>query len=165
MKTSKICSILWVNLLFISMVSSASAQETLKEILEKNKWEKIIGTWVDEGTKGQAIETTYAWKIKDRVIEIVTKEGKNKEVALMGVNAKTGDVFHMGAKSDGSSSLGTWKFSKTGDATLGVAFTDGNGQQGGIEIRFEWLDDNSMTLTIGLPDPIDIEMVRKKKSR
>lgn len=165
MKTSKIFSILWVNLLFISMVSSASAQETLKEILEKNKWEKIIGTWVDEGTKGQAIETTYAWKIKDRVIEIVTKEGKNKEVALMGVNAKTGDVFHMGAKSDGSSSLGTWKFSKTGDATLGVAFTDGNGQQGGIEIRFEWLDDNSMTLTIGLPDPIDIEMVRKKKSR
>jgi len=34
-----------------------------------------------------------------------------------------------------------------------------------LEFRFEWLDDNSMMLTIGLPDPIEIELVRKKKNR
>ena len=165
MKWSRLVLILGIHAFLLGNAASAAAQETLQEILQEQKWEKIIGTWVDEGTKGQAIETTYAWKIKDRVIEVVTKEGKNTEVALMGVNAKTGDVFHMGAKSDGSSSLGTWKFSKTGDATLGVAFTDGNGEQGGIELRFEWLDDNAMTITIGLPKPIEIEMVRKKTGR
>jgi len=165
MKSSKIFTVLCVNLFLIAIASPGSAQETLKEILEEKKWEKIIGTWVDEETKGQAFESTYTWKIKDRVIEIMTKAGENTDVALMGVNAKTGDVFHMGAKSDGSSSLGTWKFSKTGDATLGIGYTDGNGKQGGLEFRFEWLDDNSMMLTIGLPDPIEIELVRKKKNR
>ena len=58
MKSSKIFTVLCVNLFLIAIASPGSAQETLKEILEEKKWEKIIGTWVDEETKGQAFEST-----------------------------------------------------------------------------------------------------------
>ncbi|MCP4080119.1 MAG: hypothetical protein GY743_07715 [Planctomycetaceae bacterium] len=102
------------NLLFcvslcIILPSITSANDNLRDILRKSKWDGIIGTWVDQASNGGALETTYAWKIKDRVIEVVTKEAEKESVALIGVNAKTHDVFQMGATSDGSSSLGNWR--------------------------------------------------------
>ncbi|MCP4464219.1 MAG: hypothetical protein GY819_15615 [Planctomycetaceae bacterium] len=102
------------NLLFcvslcIILPSITSANDNLRDLLRKSKWDGIIGTSVDQASNGDAPETTYAWKIKDRVIEVVTKEAEKESVALIGVNAKTHDVFQMGATSDGSSSLGNWR--------------------------------------------------------
>ena len=103
------------------------AAEKLSDILREHKWDAVIGTWVDAETKGKGMTTTYAWKIEDRTVEITTKygaeSGVRETVALMAVNAKTGQVVHMGADSDGGTSLGEWKVEDNGDAVLGIVFT------------------------------------------
>ena len=163
MQIFKIKNLLVCASLCIIMPSFASANENLKDMLRKSKWDGIIGTWVDRASNGDAFETTYAWKIKDRVIEVVTKEAGKESVALIGVNAKTNEVFQMGAASDGSSSLGNWKFKDDGTAVLGMVFTAGDGSEGALEIRLHLDDKDAMTITIVLPQPIEIEMVRVAK--
>ena len=91
--------------LLLTPASQASAGEKLSDILRDSNWEGIIGTWVDAESKGAAFKAKYAWKIKDRVIEITTKDANRESVALMGVNGKTGEVFHMGVDGEGTSSF------------------------------------------------------------
>jgi hypothetical protein len=142
--------------------SPLSAAEKLSDILRKHQWEGIIGTWIDADTKGEASKVTYVWKIKDRVIEVATKGNDLETVALMGVNAKTGEVFHMGADSAGASSLGKWEIADNGDAVLQLLFTGGDGEQGALSIRHHREDKDTMIVTVELPEPITFKMIRAK---
>ncbi len=142
------------------LTANTMAAEKLSDLLHQSKWEGIIGTWVDANSMGSAVKTTYAWKIEDRVIEVTTKQKDKEDVGLIGVNAKTDEVFFMGASSDGTSSLGKWEIDGNGDAVLGVLFTTGEGEQGGLSIRHHLEDKDTMTVTIELPDPIEFKMVR-----
>jgi hypothetical protein len=93
-------------LLSTSVVTpTATAADTLMSKLRSVGWDGIVGTWVDPETKGKKMTNIYRWKIKDHVIEVVTNDGSTETVALMGVSGKTGDVFHMGADSSGTSSF------------------------------------------------------------
>ncbi|MEO2049375.1 MAG: hypothetical protein ABGX16_22690 [Pirellulales bacterium] len=152
-----------VSSLLLTANSHASAAEKLSDILLEAKWDGIIGTWVDADTKGATVNATYAWKIKDRVIEVTTKQGNQETAALMGVNGKTGAVFHMGADSDGTSSLGEWKVEDNGDAVLGIVFTSGDGEDGALSIRHHRVDKDTILVTIELPQPIQFKLIRAKK--
>ena len=77
-------SALFATVLLIA-ASTAPAAETLGELLREAKWDGLIGTWVDADTNGENVKTTYAWKFKDRLIEVTTKMGTTEAVALMGV--------------------------------------------------------------------------------
>ena len=151
--------------LFIALLvtsSNLSAVEDLNDALRDSKWNGIIGTWVDADSNGAAIKTTYAWKIKNRVIEVTSKEGQKETVSLMGVNAKTGKVFQMGADSDGGSFLGEWKMESNGDAVLGIGFTAPDGSEGLLNIRQKMVSQDAMMITIELPQPITFKMIRSK---
>lgn len=134
----------------------------LGEILQQSQWDRLIGTWVDEDTQGAALKTTYAWKIKDRVIEVTNKESQKESVGLMAVNRKSGDVFQVGGDSTGTTYLGQWEFEPGEDATLGVRYTSGEGEEGSLSLRYHLEDDNTLLLTVELPQPIQIRMVRAK---
>ncbi len=134
--------------------------QTLGDILRQSKWDRIIGTWIDADTNGAALKSTYSWKIKDRVIESTSKEPNNESVALMAINAESGEVFHTGADRNGTSFTGNWQLPKDGDAVLEVAFTSGSGDKGSIKIRYHLANDNTLELTIELPQPITIKMIR-----
>ncbi len=157
-----ICSVVFTSLIALA-APQASAAEKLSDVLREAKWDGIVGTWVDADTKGEAFKTIYAWKVKDRVIEITTKERSKESVALMGVNGKSGEVFHMGADSDGSSSLGTWQVKDNGDAVLGIVFTSGDGQEGALSIRHHLADKDTVVVTIELPQPIKFKLIRAAK--
>lgn len=151
--------------LFVTPSTPATAADKLIDVLREAKWDGIIGTWVDPETKGRRTQTTYEWKIQDRVIEITNKQGNKQQVSLMGVNAKTGEVFHMGADSDGGSSIGKWEIGKDGDAVLGVAFTAGDGKVGAFKMRHRLEDKDSMSVTLELGRPITFKLVRQSTSR
>ena len=51
---------------------------------------------MDADTRGKTVNTTYALMSEDRVIEITTNQGDLESVALMVMNAKTGEAFRMG---------------------------------------------------------------------
>ena len=145
--------------------AAGSKSQTLGDILRQSKWDRLIGTWIDADTKGAGLKSAYSWKIKDRVIESTSKEPNNESVALMAVNAESGEVFHIGADRNGTSFLGKWELSKDGDAVLEVAFTSGTGDKGSIRIRYHFANDDSLVLTVELPQPITIKMIRFNEAR
>ena len=108
---------------------------------------------------------TYAWKIKDRVIETRTKERHKESVALMCVNAKNGAVFHMSVDSLGSSAIGEWKVDDKGDAVPGMLYTGPDGRGGFLSVRYHFDDQNTITMTVELPQPIAIKIIREKPKK
>ena len=73
--------------------------KTLSEVLERADWNRLVGTWVDEGSKGEGLKMSVTWKIKDRVLESESIDSGRTSVSLISVNAQNGDVFHVGADS------------------------------------------------------------------
>ncbi len=144
------------------LASQASAIEDLNDVLRDTKWNRIIGTWVDEGTKGAGLKLEYVWKIKNHVIEQTRTEGTKKEVSLIGLNAKTGKIFQVGADSSGGSYLSEWTTKTNGDAIIGIGFTSPDGQNGALSIRQRLEGNDAMVITVELPEPIVIKMVRDK---
>lgn len=157
-------SIIFFCFIISAMLSSsqATANETLKDKLKEAGWDGVIGTWVDEGTGGRTYTVTYAWKIQDRVIEVLTKDTTNETVALMGVNAQNGQIFHMGADKQGASSLGEWKVDADGSALLNLIFTGGDGAQGTLQMRHKFVAEDKMEITVQLAQPLRFTLVRKK---
>lgn len=145
---------------FSPAAREVNAAEKLSDILREHDWDGIVGTWGDAETGGESFSVSYVWKIEDRVIEVTTKYEDRESVALMGVNAMSGEVFHMGADSGGGSSLGKWEVDDNGDAILGLLFTGGNGEQGAMSIRHHRVDDNTLVVTIELPEPITVRLIR-----
>ncbi|HCN09636.1 MAG TPA: hypothetical protein DIT01_17050 [Lentisphaeria bacterium] len=147
---------------------ACAAAENLGDVLRESGWDRIIGTWVDAETKGSRNKTTYAWRFKDRVIEITSWDswdGEKESVSLIGLNPRTGDVFNLSADSQGASSLGRWTVGKDGEAILDLMFVSGEGQEGILRIRQAFKDNDTLIVTIDLPEPIVFEMVRVKKSQ
>jgi hypothetical protein len=145
-----------------SFTTQATAADNLKSKLKEAGFDGIIGTWVEESSNGKNYAAVYTWKIEDRVIEVRTKDPSNETVALMGVNAASGQVFHMGADKQGASSLGKWKVDADGSAVLGVAVTGGDGRPFTLQLRHKMIGRDKMQVTIQLPQPIRMTLVRKK---
>ena len=144
---------IWVAGVVLLTASQAAAAENLGEILREAKWDGIVGTWVDPDTKNA---TKFSWKFRDQVIEIRSKESGKESIGLMGVNGKTGKVFHMGADSEGTSVLGEWEFEED-DAVLNFLFTDERGQEGAMSVKYHRTDADNMVVTVhfpGVPEPV-----------
>ena len=155
--TTTCCATMAVVLAFAS--PSAVASDNLGNVLRETGWDRIIGTWVDAETRGAKSRTTYSWRFKNQVIETTSKEGRKNSVSLMGHNPNKGEVFHVSADDKGGSSIGRWTFEKD-EATLGLLFVTGTGDEGGLKIRMRLEDDDTMIVTIDLPDPIVFKRIR-----
>ncbi len=142
------------------LTSQASAVEDLNDVLKETKWSGLIGTWVDEATQGRGLTIRAAWKIKNHVIEFTQKEPQKETVSLICLQAKTGKIVQMGAASDGSSFLAEWTTKSTGEAVVGIGFMAPDGSEGVLNIRQKIDGNDKMVITIELPQPITINMVR-----
>ena len=140
--------------------TSASAVEDLNDVLKATKWSGLIGTWVDEASQGQGLTIHAAWKIKNHVVEFTQKEPQKETVSLICLQSKTGKIVQMGAASDGSSFLAEWTTKSTGEAVVGVGFMAPDGSEGVLKIRQKLVGNDKMVITIELPQPITINMVR-----
>ena len=94
------------------------------------------------------------------MIEAESIDPARSSVSLISVNAANGDVFQVGADSTGSSHLGTWTFKKDDAAVLNLSYTDGDGTQGQITLRYKLTDDDTLDFTLELPQPIHIRLIR-----
>jgi YVTN family beta-propeller protein len=136
---------------------------TLAGILKKVGWEGIIGTWVDKATGGTIAKTTYRWTLQNRLLEVRNEGGDNPSVALVGVNPSNGDVYHVGGDTSGASFLGTWNIDDGGVGTLSLGIVGADGNEFTLQIRHELLDADTMRVTLLLPQPIVLELVRAKE--
>ena len=131
------------------------------EVLKKTKWHRFVGTWVDAESGGTFLKQTYSWKFKDQVIEINSSELGNKEsVSIMGLNAKTNQVYLVTADNEGTSSLGVYDL-KLAKATLGLKFTKADGSEGAVNIQHRLVDNDTMIITFQTDPPLPFRMKRK----
>ena len=154
---------IWLAAVSVSLSAaglSSSAEKNLGEILRESRFDRICGTWVDTETKGESVTTSFRWRFEDRVLEVTSELRELKTVALVGQNAQTGEVFHLGADNQGGSSIGNWRFEK-GQATLEVAFVTGEGREGGVIIQYRLKDENTMIVSIEAEKLVTITLVRK----
>ncbi len=142
--------------------ANAVGSQKLSDILGRTKWDRIIGTWVDAGSNGAVLTSTYAWKIKDEVIEVVNKEAQKQSISLITIDAKTREVVQRGADSQGTTFVTKWEFEEKGEAVLGVNYASRDGGEGSLSIRQRLENDNSFVLSLELPQPITIRMTRAK---
>ena len=144
-------------------IANALLHKDLSEILRESKFDRLIGTWVDEGTNGKAFKTTFAWKIKDRVLEVTSTDPGNESVSLMGVNPETGEVFHMGGDRSGSMFTGKWDLSGDSDAILEVSYVNTDAQKGVVKIRYHLRKDDRLEVSLGSAPSSSLKLVRAKK--
>ena len=69
----------------------------------------------------------------------------------MGHNPKKGEVFHISVDDQGGSSIGRWTFEEA-EATLGLLFITGTGDEGALKIRLRFEDDDTMIVIVDLPE-------------
>ena len=137
----------------------AFAYDNLGNVLRESGWDRIIGTWVDATTRGAKSRSTYSWRFKNQVIETTSQEGRKKSLSLMGHKPKKGEVFHVSVDDQGGSSIGRWTFEQD-EATLELLYTTGTGDEGALQIRLRFEDDDTMIVIVDLPEPIVIRMIR-----
>ena len=146
-------------------VPAVSAAETLGDALRESGWIRILGTWVDQETKGEKLTTTYAWRYKETLIEETTQVGQKEIVSLIGLNPKTQEIFLMSADNQGGSSIGTFEKKEKNSSTLGVLFVTPQGEEGAVKIRYEFENDDTLIVTLELPEPIVFRLVRSQRKR
>ncbi len=162
MKTTcfSIRNVALATLVAIAVPNVASA-ENLADRLREAKWDHVIGTWVDEDSGGEAFQLAFAWKFEDQLIEVTSKYEDRESVALMGINGKSRNVFHMGADNQGGSVRGNWNVEENGDAVLKAEYTLADGKEGEMSIRFQRVDTDTTVMKIETTEPIEVRLVRK----
>jgi len=141
-----------------------SAAENLESMLRESGWDRMIGTWVDAKTGGKMHKSVTSWRFKDQVLESSSEDllqGK-KEVSLMIYNPKKDEVYHVSADDKGGSSSGKWTFTKD-EAILDLGFVTPDKEEGLLQLRYKFIDDDTMTVTVVLPEPVVIKMIRVKE--
>jgi hypothetical protein len=140
---------------------SAGAAESFGDVLRESGWDRLIGAWVGDNGRGGEIRITYAWRFKDKVIEITTRDGENESVSLVGFNPRADKVFNLWTDNQGGSGQGEWRLE--GEQTvLDLSFVGGDGQERRLKIRQRLEDDNAMTVTVDAREPIILKMTRVK---
>lgn len=149
--------------LMIGCASTVGA-ENLGDILREFGWHRMIGTWVDAETEGENYKSVTTWKFKDHVIETASKnheEGKN-EISLMIYSPERAEIFHVSADDKGGSSIGKWTFTKD-EAILDLGYVTPEKLEGLLQVRYRFIDDDTITATAVLPDPVIITMIRVRE--
>jgi len=161
-KTATCCLALTVALTVATHLPAGAV--TLGDVLREHGWANVIGTWVDADTGGEVVKITYAWRFPETVIEITSRSQERETVALMGLNAKTGEVGQFGANSRGGVHMAKWDVVE-GDAVIGLAVVTEKGKEVNLEIRHHRVDEDTMVLSIGGPKPTTIRMVRVEPAK
>lgn len=123
------------------------AAEKLSDILQKSKCDGIIGTWIDAKTKGKKNRTTFAWKVKDRIIAVSSKEGDKETASLIMVSHDKG-VLQIGGDNKGNTMYGRWEL-KEKTALVDLTLELGNNKE--LPIKVEYHLEAKDTITMSIP--------------
>ena len=136
---------------------------TLADVLRKEEFNQLIGSWVDADTAGDNYQASFLWKIEDRVLAMTSQEPDKQMTGLVTLNAKNGGIGVLTADSQGSTSLGKWTFAD-GALVHELAYTSGDGSEGVLSVHYRLREAGKRLLLAlhipGLPDPIQLELQR-----
>ena len=129
--------------------------ETLGELLKETGFDRLLGDWVDVGTGGRGYRTRFSWKIDGRVLEQVSDERGERAVGLLSLRGGTREVAAFTADAAGLQTLGTLTFeggkSEENEAVHRIGLRDGDGNEGGLVVRYQFETDDRLTFRLSVP--------------
>ena len=135
--------------------ADADPPETLGELLKETGFDRLLGTWVDRDTDGNGYRTTFVWKVDDHVLEQTSEQPGKRTAALLSLRGGTREVGAFTADSTGVSTLGALTFeggkSEENEAVHRLGLRDGDGNEGGLVIRYEFETDDRLTFRLFVP--------------
>lgn len=137
--------------------------ENLGDLLEQADLGALIGTWVDQDTKGESVTVTYAWRIRNHALGMSVKTPNRTSEALIGMNPKTGEVVHVSLDDQGGAGRGTWG-EEDGLATLTLNVVNAEGEEMKMKVTHKIIDNKELVVTMKNVDTDqggEITLVRK----
>lgn len=147
-------------LFIVSVPSLSKAAEPLGEQLRATGWTRLIGTWVDENTGGQAMKTTFSWRMHDHVIENLTESNDNQTIALIAVNATSEETFHIAADNEGGTSKGEWTWNADA-AELQIKGISADAAETNLKITLKPVDDSTLEVFVNDQSEPSLTLVRQ----
>ncbi len=150
---------------------TASAQQSLADLVSEAQAEWMFGSWEGWTDNGDKMTHSFGWELDKKV---VVMKGKIGEMAYLGVTSmdpKTGEPKYAGYDNQGGVSKGTWA-DESGDLALTVESTSptegtrkfavvfGKTSGGGLEFRMHGVDEWGY---LNYPAMGSIEMKKAKK--
>ncbi|MEC8862108.1 MAG: hypothetical protein VXX31_04095, partial [Planctomycetota bacterium] len=136
---------------------------TLLSVLNQSGFEPLIGTWVDEGSKGDGLKFSVNWKVPERVLETKSVSPDQTSVSLISVNASNQEVVQEGENDQGGTHRGRWTFTEEGKASLEIGYTNRDGTEGELSLNYELVDRDTLDLTIQWSEPVRVRLKRVRE--
>lgn len=145
----------------LALSAATASAESLGDMMRNSGWDRVVGTWAnDEGN----VEVTYAWKLKDHILETTTKMGDRTSVALIGVNADTEKLFHVGGDDQGGCIQGAWEVDGD-EPVLQAKYISAYGEEREFSIRYQLEDDDTLAVHVEMDQEFDVTLNRVKSKK
>lgn len=152
---------------FIFHVTSdndSQAKPTLGELVSANGWQRLLGDWVDVGTRGE-FRLSLNWKVQNQLLEMTTIDQNGPTVAFITVDNKTGNVLHSARSPSGASTTGQWDFAAPEGPKMTGRFLSNEGVSGELDFQLLPTGENAMIFKVGAQQTSGIQMIRKQQAR
>ena len=133
---------------------------TLGEIVKHGGWNKLLGHWVDVGTRGE-FRLSLNWKIKNQLLELTTIDQNGPSISVIRVDPKSHQVVHVGTNYEGATTSGKWDFASPEGPKLAASFVTGEGVQGQLNMQLVPQSDDAMVLRVGAQQMANVQLMRK----
>jgi hypothetical protein len=135
-------------------------QPTLGEIVKNGGWNKLLGDWVDVGTRGE-FRLSLNWKIKNQLLELTTIDQNGPSISVIRIDPKSHQVMHVGTNYEGATTSGKWDFASPEGPKLAASFVTGGGVQGQLNMQLVPQSDDAMVLRVGAQQMANVQLMRK----
>jgi YVTN family beta-propeller protein len=137
---------------------------TLGELVQRRDWGRLIGDWVDVGTRGE-FRLSLNWKIKNQLLELVTMDQNGPSVAFIRVDQGSGRILHTGTNHSGVSSTGYWDFAVEDGPKMTGSFLTSTGATDQLNMQLVPTSLDSLVFRVGVGQLSEIPMIRKQVAR
>ena len=148
------------NELIVHVGAGGGAARSLGDVLRERGLDRIVGRWVDRGTRGTAISLHYAWRVPDRVLELHNTSGGDDSLSIITLDPRTGTMIQTGGDAKGETHRGSWSFPAGEDARLDLDIVSPEGRENRIGIRHRFRDADTLVITLEFAEPVVIELQR-----
>ena len=130
-------------MVLMAMASTVIAQESLKDVIEQQGFEWMIGQWKTTTDDGQEIVSTYDWAANGNVIATTFKMGDRSSQGMIYFDADQEQVRQFSMDSRGNAAKGTWE-PQGSKAVSKSTWVDEDGQKTAYAVTYEKVDNNTM---------------------
>ena len=136
---------------FIFHVTAGAEPErapTLGEIVHKHGWDKLLGDWVDVGTRGE-FRLNLNWRLKNQLLELSFSHQDGPTIASIRIDPSSGEIAHSGVNPNGVVITGTWDFADDEGPKMNGRYLSRAGDEGDFHMQIVPKGDDALVFKVG----------------